>query len=269
MKRPPRSPAQPSRIDGSIFGVGVTLDADDPEILGLMADWLPPAWAPDTPGTEHVGFSIRTHSDGRHQLLRNGYAEEIGSLDNVIGNFELLLRNHVAGVAPDHVFVHAGTASVNGRAIIVPGASFSGKTTMVHALVEAGATYYSDEYAVFDREGWVHPYPKPLAIRDGGDGYRGKSYHEPARIGASIGDEPARLALVVSTQYRPGTVWAPQRLTAAEALIELIPHTYRSDTRAVDTMATLALAVDTSIGLRGDRGDAAELAPLLLAELRS
>ena len=41
----------------------------------------------------------------------------------------------------------------------------TGKTTLVKALVEAGATYYSDEFAVLDKEGQVQPYPVPLSIR--------------------------------------------------------------------------------------------------------
>jgi hypothetical protein len=34
--------------------------------------------------------------------------------------------------------------------------SYSGKTTLVSELIRAGATYYSDEYAVIDERGRVH-----------------------------------------------------------------------------------------------------------------
>ena len=57
--------------------------------------------------------------------------------------------------------------SVGKAAIVMPGASFAGKTTMVRAWLEAGATYYSDEFAVLDRTGRVHPFARPLAIREG------------------------------------------------------------------------------------------------------
>ena len=46
----------------------------------------------------------------------------------------------VAEHAPDHLFVHAGVVGWNGRAIVMPGASFAGKTTLVQAWLEAGAT---------------------------------------------------------------------------------------------------------------------------------
>ncbi len=59
----------------------------------------------------------------------------------------------VAERAPDHLFVHAGVVGWEGRAIVMPAASFAGKTTLVQAWLEAGATYYSDEFAVLDRAG--------------------------------------------------------------------------------------------------------------------
>jgi hypothetical protein len=64
----------------------------------------------------------------------------------------------VAEHAPDHLFVHAGVVGWEGRAIVMPGTSFAGKTTLVRAWLEAGATYYSDEFAVLDRAGRVHPF---------------------------------------------------------------------------------------------------------------
>jgi hypothetical protein len=42
--------------------------------------------------------------------------------------------------------------------MVLPGKSFAGKTTLVAALVRAGAEYWSDEYAVLDANGDVHPY---------------------------------------------------------------------------------------------------------------
>jgi hypothetical protein len=263
-----RGSAQPSSIAGEIFGVGVTLTASDPEILGLMADWLPPAWIPSGVGVEPISFEIVSNRDDPYELFRDGNLYETGSLETVIGSFELQLRNYVAQMAPDHVFIHAGTAAFDGRAIAVPGESFSGKTMMIQALVRAGATYFSDEYTVLDREGFVHPYPKPLAVRDGGDGYRGKSYHQPGDLGEVTDGSKVRLGMVLCFEYRPDAVWDPQELTPADALVALIPHTFPSPDRAADTMATLAAALDGSvIALKGHRGEADETAALILKRL--
>ena len=65
--------------------------------------------------------------------------------------------------------MHAGVVGWNGRALLLPGRTLSGKTTLVAELLRAGATYYSDELAVLDARGRVHPFPKPLAIREKGD----------------------------------------------------------------------------------------------------
>ena len=55
----------------------------------------------------------------------------------------------------------------HGRAILVPGHSFQGKSTLVQAFVAAGALYFSDELALIDGAGQVHPYPRPMMLRDG------------------------------------------------------------------------------------------------------
>lgn len=50
-------------------------------------------------------------------------------------------------------FVHSGVVEFDRRAIVFPGKSRYGKSTMVAALVEAGCRYLSDEYAVISPEG--------------------------------------------------------------------------------------------------------------------
>lgn len=250
------------RLSGEAFGVGVSLEAEQSDVLLRMADCLPPAWHPGQPGAQPINFEVRSEAGGTYELLQDEYQVDHGTLDDVLESFEMRLRSHVAWAAPEHVFVHAGAVAFDGRAIIVPGESFSGKTTMVAALVKAGAIYYSDDYAVFDSSGLVHPYPKPLATRDGGPEYRGKRHSLPGRRGAPTDDQPVRLGLALCTQYRRGAEWAPARLTPAQALLELIPHTFRSPSHAAQTLRTLGAAFDASVvGLKGDRGDAAELVP--------
>src|SRR5207244_3989987 len=64
--------------------------------------------------------------------------------------FESHLQLTVAEHARRRVFVHAGVVGWKDRAILIPGLSHSGKTTLVERLIRAGATYYSDEYAVLE-----------------------------------------------------------------------------------------------------------------------
>jgi hypothetical protein len=63
------------------------------------------------------------------------------------------------------VFLHAGVVEIDGRAIVVPGRSLSGKSTLVKALLDAGATYLSDDLAPIDASLEVHPFPRWLGLR--------------------------------------------------------------------------------------------------------
>lgn len=69
-------------------------------------------------------------------------------LDEALRALESDLQLHVAVRSRRFVFVHAGVVGWRGRAILLPGRSHSGKSTLVAALLEEGAAYYSDEYAL-------------------------------------------------------------------------------------------------------------------------
>ena len=49
--------------------------------------------------------------------------------------------------------------------LFCPGFSHAGKSTLVWSLVQAGAVYYSDEYAIFDEHGSVYPFALPIGLR--------------------------------------------------------------------------------------------------------
>ena len=81
----------------------------------------------------------------------------------------------------------------------MPGRSFSGKTTLVRELVRAGATYYSDDYAVFDARGRVHPFPRQLSIRR--NGAHVQERHPVESLGGVAGEMPLPVGLVAVTEY--------------------------------------------------------------------
>ncbi len=87
-------------------------------------------------------------------------------LEQVMRALESDLQITVALNAKNRLFVHAGVVGWRSQAILIPGRTFSGKSTLVEALVRAGATYYSDEFAVLDSKGRVHPYTRPLSLRE-------------------------------------------------------------------------------------------------------
>ena len=131
----------------------------------------------------------------------------------------------------------------------MPGASFAGKTTLVQAWLEAGATYYSDEFAVLDRAGRVHPFARPLAIRDRSTAL---THRVPAAaLGAETGTTPLPIGLVLVTSYRAGARWRPRRLTAAPALLALMRHTVAARGNPEHSMPILKQAVSGGIALAG------------------
>src|SRR5215468_3073515 len=151
--------------------VGVRVNAAD--ALKQVLDRLPPGWRPAaSPMVDHI-FSLIIGGESRNtrvQRLSLAYHNGVKfarsrDLESVLKAFESELHLLVADNARNRIFVHAGVVGVGELAIVIPGASFSGKTTLVTKLVQAGAKYYSDEYAVFDPRGFVHRFPRPLGVR--------------------------------------------------------------------------------------------------------
>jgi len=83
-------------------------------------------------------------------------------LDHVLAALETDLHRYVAETSPGHDISACRRCRWQGRAILLPGRSLSGKTTLVRELLRRGATYYSDEFAVVDDFGNIHPFPRPL-----------------------------------------------------------------------------------------------------------
>src|SRR2546421_12282706 len=87
----------------------------------------------------------------------------------------------------------------------------------------ARATYYSDEYAVFDRAGRVHPYARPLRLRDGA-GARQKRLAVESLDGVK-GDKALPVGLVIVSEYRAGARFSPRRLSQGQGLLAMLANT--------------------------------------------
>jgi hypothetical protein len=242
-------------------------------VLGRVIPRLPPGWTRKrSPFVRHlysllVGGPSRARGVRRFHLLYGGGARLARSLvlDEVLDVFESDLKLRVAAEARRRLFVHAGVVGWRGRAILMPGRSHSGKSRLVEALVRAGASYYSDEYAVLDTRGRVHPYPAPLTRR-GDDGEPSRKY-TPAELGGVTGAAALPVGLVVVTAYRPGSRWRPRRLTPGRGVLALLNHTVPARGRPADALATLGRLASRAPVLQGTRGEAAETVALLLGAL--
>lgn len=176
---------------------------------------------------------------------------------------ELVTAFHAKG----RLFVHAGVVSWQERAILMPGRSMAGKSTLVKALVEAGATYYSDEFAVLDEEGLVHPYPRPLSIRGRSGQPAGKVPVES--LGGQAGIDPLPVGLVIETEFEKGAEWRPSVLSPGLALLALMDNTVAARREPTHSMPILKRVVTDAVALRSKRGEATDVVPHLLAALES
>src|SRR5258708_27076415 len=254
-----------------VVRVGLRVNA-----AGILRDViarLPPGWKPSPARVvDHlysmIGGGAQTDAKVRRlnlaywNLLRIARSRKF---EEVLDGFESHVQLTVAEHAPRRVFVHAGVVGWNGRAIVIPGLSHAGKTTLVHQLVCAGATYYSDEYAVLDARGRVHPYPRPLGMRSPGSS---ESRKVPAEeIGATVGTKPLRIGLVVSTSFKKGARFRPCELSRGQGVLELLANTVSARTQPRLALEALPKALESAQVLKGVRGEASEIVESILARV--
>jgi hypothetical protein len=243
--------------------------ADDPAALGRLAEFLPPGTKRARPGVVERLYSVRLGGESRRRGLRRFhllYADHVriartADAGELFERFESDLQLAVAEAARGRVFVHAGVVGWRGRAVLVPGRSYTGKTTLTAELLRAGATFYSDEFAVLDAEGRVHPYPKPLAVR--GEGGRQRKVR-PEEFGGRGATVPLPVGLVVVSEFREGARFRPRSLTPGQGSLALLANAIPTRRRPAEVLDTLERAVRGATVLRGARGEAAEAAQRIL-----
>ena len=255
------------------YGVRIGIRSNDTQGLDQVWPYLPHQHeVVDAPVVDRL-YSIIIGGEGPRANVRRFnllYAEHvrIARSVNVAEIFERLesdLRLFVAEVARHRVFVHAGVVGWKGRAIVIPGRSYSGKSTMVSELVKAGATYYSDEYAVLDSRGRVYPFPKPLEMRESGEWKQTKVDVE--HFGGKTATRPIPVGLVMVTEYKAGARWKPRQLSGGQAVLALLANTVSARRRPEKALGALQRAVADAPTLKGVRGEAEALAPSILARM--
>ncbi len=258
-------------FNAECYGVRVGLRTNRPEVLDRAASLLPPGWKPARGAVADRVFSLTVGGHDRRRNLRKFhllYADarslaRTHDLDEVFTRLEDHVQLYVAEAARRRVFVHAGVVAWRGGAVVLPGASFSGKSTLVAALVKAGATYYSDEYAVLDGRGRVHPFPRALRQRT----HAGTALVPAETLGAAPGMPPLDVRLVAALAYAPQAAWRPRRLTPGRGLLEVLAHAVPARSRPREVMATLEALVSVAPVLKGRRGEATAAADSLLQTL--
>lgn len=257
------------------YGLRLGIRVNDPAVLPRIVKLLPPGWKPARSDDPREIFSLFVGGPGarpgvkRYHLVYQGptRVSRTHDLDEAIEALESDLRLYVAMWANRRVFVHAGVVEWQGRAIVLPGPTYSGKSTLVAALVRAGARYYSDEYAVLDSLGRVHPYPAPLSMRVPGAAWPER---RPASAGAKPSSaKPLPVGLVALSRYRERARWRPQTLSPGQGVLAMLANTVPARLKPSDSLVAIERALSHTKALRGFRGEADEVAGQLLQALEA
>jgi hypothetical protein len=253
------------------YGVSVEIRVTEPAALVPVRLRLPPGWRPakaSGSGPRYslvVGNQVAPSGLDRLNLLFRGNSliSAAYKLESVLGALESDLDLQVAKLAaPDRIFLHAGVVGWDGHAIVVVGRPQSGTSTLVAELLRAGASYYSDQYAVLDGDGRIHPFARSLWL-SAGAGSNPVRYRVE-ELGAKAGTHPLPAGLVVLARHRPGARTRLAPLTPSAGAAELMAATECAGSHPGPALAAIRRTLAEAWVLKGVRGEAKEIVPLLL-----
>ncbi len=228
-------------------GVRLGVRTNDPSLLPRIAERMP-ARAKSIAGpvvSDLFSVLVGGASKGPIRRFHILYADSFPAvrsldLDEVLAVLEREVEGYVATLARRRTYLRAGVVGWKGRAIVVSGPEGSGRRTLTEALVRAGATLYSDRFAVLDARGRVHS----------------------CRKGAREAALP--IGVVALTRYVPGARFRPRRLTAGRAVLRLLPEAGPAPVRPRETLEVLGRSIANAHVVHGSRGTAEAAARALL-----
>ncbi len=255
----------------SCYGAEIrVVDAADAGVCGRLEHMLPPSIAPSDSQEADACFVVKRIEPRRsggaavYRVVRRGAVlVQARSAERVVNQLRREIDEAVAMFSRRGLFVHAGVVGWRGRAIVIPGRSMSGKSHLVTELVRRGATYYSDEFAVLDEGGSVHPYARMPVLRATANSAGLPVADLPGRTAV----EPLPVALVVSTLYRPEAVWQPAEVKGARAVLPIIDNTVLARTETSQLLQLCRRISPSLVTLQGPRPDATVAAPRILEYL--
>ena len=259
------------------FGLRVGVRVSSAELLEPVLAHAPTGWkSARSPVVErlysYIAGSTRLGANVRPLHLLYANTERLvrtGNPGELLEVFEADLASYVAQAARHWLFVHAGVVGWKGQAIVIPGRSFSGKTTIVKEFLRAGADYFSDEFAILDARGYVHPFPRPLSVREDRGQKPSQKRIGAKELGAKIGRGPLPIGLLLWTQYKPGAAWRPKILSPARGVLALLDNTLAARNEPRRTLVTLEAAIRRAQSLKSARGEAKGVVESVLQYLGS
>lgn len=246
------------------WGVRARVEWNCPSLDAAVRGLLLPTWR-ERPELQPRDVFALTTGPGGELILRGPDLDLRPNRKDIVESLERHLHMFLACHSPVAIYLHAGVLEWKGKAIVLPGISYSGKTTLVQELVRLGARFYSDEYAIIDTKGRVHPFPRPLSIREGPTARR----VDATELGWPLALPPEGLELgsCFFLKYRTGQSWQVTEKERGEGLLGMMGNTVSA--RLAPELALRCLSA-ASEGVRfweGTRGSAEDAAPEILRRL--
>lgn len=220
--------------------MSITISAESAAAEQVIRIALAATQSSSTGEVEGVHLTI-TGQEGAWLFIdhTNGVKRKPGTSGDLIYHLTDRLVHHIAAGSTTHHCLHAAAVSHQGRALIMPAGTGSGKSLLTAWLVSNGFDYMSDELTVVDDEFGVDGIARPIQIKRGGlsalnqliDSQEsiipgGRSNSVPvsqltSQPGSHFGHS---LGLVVFPEFRPDAGYSLSRLALAEAGMKLIPN---------------------------------------------
>jgi hypothetical protein len=246
------------------YGVGVSVESNSAEVLeqasaAARSALLHQVEEIDCGLADHT-FELWLEPDGTCTTLQDGESMVSDKISPIYWKyFDSLVRLLVADFTTSRVFVHAGVVGWRGKAIVMPGDSYFGKTTFVAELVKCGAEYYSDEYAVIDPDGLVHPFARKLTMRTDGR-HIIESAADVEDFGGRKGIDPIPVSCVFFTKYVPESDPDYQFMSTGQGIVEIVGQTIAIRRNAEFAIKVLKNAFSNAIIVKSPRTDATQFA---------
>jgi len=236
------------------FGCNIQVAANSFDAYAVLKRYVFPS-LPRTANLHKVNLSIRIVQDGNQfQLLVDDvFVASASEPINLVPNVIRALDDAVLPCLTSLRAVHAGAVVLGGRALLLPGISHAGKSALVAELLRRGATYFSDEYALIDLEGCVHPYPRPLLVRNGCPEQFPVLADE---CHAFVGNAPAKVGWILALQYQPSSTWTITPISQGEALLTLLRNTPHVLAETPDLVDIFQRAIAGAVCYTGHRNEA-------------
>ena len=246
------------------FDCTIEATADSPETLAIANRYVFPSFPRMEAGSAPPDVSLRLEETGeddtgqRFRLSKDGEAmasagQAIGLVPHLIHAIDEAVVQRLAALRA----VHAGAVLLNGRALLLPGTTHAGKSSIVAELLRRGAAYFSDEYALIDARGLAHPYPRPLLLRNGSPE---QSPVLAGELNAPVGDAPAPVGWILLLEYQAGSSWRISPVPQSLALVALLQNTPHALADAPELIAIFERAVAGAACYAGKRAEAADAA---------